>query len=118
MGRYVFPDAELIEVGQVVTAMQRTGLEVRDLESLREHYARTLRAWVDNLEQGWDRAQRIVGPARARVWRLYMAASAIGFEQNRLAIHQVLGVRTEQGGASGIPATRAYLDLEHPSPRA
>jgi cyclopropane-fatty-acyl-phospholipid synthase len=118
MGRYVFPDAELIEVGQVVTAMQRTGLEVRDLESLREHYARTLRAWVDNLEQGWDRAQRIVGPARARVWRLYMAASAIGFEQNRLAIHQVLGVRTEQGGASGIPATRAYLDLEHPSPLA
>jgi cyclopropane-fatty-acyl-phospholipid synthase len=116
MGRYVFPDAELIEVGQVVSAMQRTGTEVRDVESLREHYARTLRSWLANLEGDWDRAQRIVGPARARVWRLYIAASALGFEQNRLAIHQVLGVHTGPGGESGIPATRSYLDLDHPSP--
>ena len=53
----------------------RTGLEVRDVESLREHYARTLRAWVANLETHWDDAQTLAGPGRARVWRLYMAAS-------------------------------------------
>src|SRR5699024_1481428 len=70
IGRYVFPDAALLEVGTVVTGMQATGLEVRDVHSLREHYAKTLRAWVANLEEGWDRAQRMVGPGRARVWRL------------------------------------------------
>ena len=65
MARYVFPDAELLEVGTVVSAMQRQELEVRDVESLREHYARTLRVWVGNLEHEWERAQQLVGPARA-----------------------------------------------------
>lgn len=116
MARYVFPDAELLEVGLFVTAIQENALEVRDVESPREQYARTLRAWVSNLEAEWDTAQRLVGPGRARVWRLYMAASALGFEQNRLAIHQVLAVRTGADGRSAIPATRARLDLTRPLP--
>ncbi len=73
IGRYVFPDGELIDVGESVLAMERAGFEVRDVESLREHYARTLRAWVANLEANWDEAVRLAGEARARVWRLYMA---------------------------------------------
>src|SRR5205085_8984971 len=80
VGRYVFPDGELIDVGEVVLAMEAAGFEVRDVEALREHYALTLRAWVANLEAQWDRAVELVGEARARVWRLYMAASAVGFE--------------------------------------
>ena len=114
IGRYVFPDAALLEVGTVVSAMQDEGLEVRDVQSLREHYARTLRAWVANLEAGWDEAQRLAGPGRARVWRLYMAASAIGFEQHRTSIHQVLAVNTPPGGRTGMPATRAGIDVEAP----
>src|SRR5205085_2720865 len=105
--RYVFPDGELHEVGSVVSAMQRQHLEVRDVESLREHYARTLRHWVANLEAQWDRAVELVGPNRARVWRLYMAGAALGFEAGRTSIHQVLGVRTTSEGASGMPRTRA-----------
>src|SRR3546814_9325163 len=66
-GRYVFPDGELIDVGEVVLAMERAGFEVRDVEGLREHYARTLRAWVANLEGQWDRAVQLVGEGRARV---------------------------------------------------
>ncbi|GIU86454.1 MAG: cyclopropane-fatty-acyl-phospholipid synthase [Acidimicrobiia bacterium] len=100
--RYVFPDGELHEVGTVVSRMQRSGFEVRHLESLREHYARTLRAWVANLEGAWDEAVRLVGPGRARVWRLYMAASAVNFEEGRTQVHQVLGVRAD-GGRSGMP---------------
>jgi cyclopropane-fatty-acyl-phospholipid synthase len=107
--RYVFPDGELQEVGRVVTAMQELGLEVRDVESLREHYARTLRAWVANLEAEWDRAVELAGPARARIWRLYMAGSALGFEAGRINIHQVLAVKPDPGGASGMPPTRAPL---------
>jgi cyclopropane-fatty-acyl-phospholipid synthase len=105
-GRYVFPDGELLDVGDVVLAMERAGFECRDLESLREHYAKTLRAWVANLEANWDAAVEQVGLARARIWRLYMAASVIGFENGGIAVHQVLGV-VPAAGLSGMPPTRA-----------
>ena len=106
IGRYVFPDGELIDVGRVVLAMQDAGFEVRDVESLREHYARTLRAWSANLEAGWDRAVELVGAARARIWRLYLAGSTVGFTDGGISIHQVLGVVPTADGRSGMPATR------------
>jgi cyclopropane-fatty-acyl-phospholipid synthase len=106
IGRYVFPDGELIDVGQVVLSMEAAGFEVRDVESLREHYARTLRAWVANLQRHWDAAVTEVGIRRARVWLLYMAASANGFEDGGISIHQVLGVVPGVGGHSGVPPTR------------
>ena len=114
VARYVFPDGELLDVGSVVTAMQAEGLEVRDVESLREHYARTLRAWVANLEAKWDDAVRLVGLPRAKIWRLYMAGSALSFEAARINIHQVLGVAPTSEGLSGMPATRrAFVGPTH-----
>ena len=106
VGRYVFPDGELIDVGNVVLSMEEAGFEVRDVESLREHYARTLRCWVANLESNWDRAVAMVGERRAKVWRLYMAGSAIGFEDGGVWIHQVLGALPTDTGAAGMPPTR------------
>lgn len=108
MGRYVFPDAELVDVADVVAAMQRAGFEVRDVESLREHYAKTLRAWIANLETGWDTTVRQVGEGRARVWRLYMAGSVVGFDDGGLAVHQVLGVATPVDGTSAMPWHRNW----------
>ncbi len=102
--RYVFPDGELHEPGAVVSAMQATGFEARHMESLREHYARTLRAWVVNLEAGWDAAVAEVGERRARIWRLYMAGCALSFEDGGTQIHQILGVRAASDGTSGMPA--------------
>jgi cyclopropane-fatty-acyl-phospholipid synthase len=99
--RYVFPDGELHEVGTLVSMFQAHGFEVRHLESLREHYALTLRYWVDNLTKRFDEAVEEVGPERARVWRLYMTGSAVGFERHHLEIHQVLCVRPTHG-ASGL----------------
>ncbi len=107
VGRYVFPDGELIDVGDVVLAMEAAGFEVRDVEALREHYDRTLRAWVANLEANWERAIELVGPGRARVWRLYMAGSANGFRDGGLGVHQVLGVVPGADGSSDMPPTRA-----------
>jgi cyclopropane-fatty-acyl-phospholipid synthase len=101
--RYVFPDGELHEVGSVVSRVQKAGFEVRNVEGLREHYALTLRHWVANLEANWDEAVRLVGAGRARVWRLYMAASAINFEGERTHIHQVLAVRNSSDGTSAMP---------------
>jgi cyclopropane-fatty-acyl-phospholipid synthase len=100
--RYVFPDGELHEIGNVISAIQRAGFEARHMESLREHYALTLRCWVRNLEEHWDAAVAEVGPGRARVWRLYMAAAAVGFEHDDNQIHQVLAAATHDG-ASGMP---------------
>ncbi|MFD8261002.1 class I SAM-dependent methyltransferase [Streptomyces griseoluteus] len=106
---YVFPDGELAPIGTTVTMLERAGFEVRDVESLREHYARTLRAWVTNLEGDWARATRLAGFGRARVWRLYMAASALAFERNQIGVNQVLAVRTPETGTSGLPArTRTW----------
>jgi cyclopropane-fatty-acyl-phospholipid synthase len=106
IGRYVFPDGELHEVGSVVTAMQENGFEARDVESLREHYAATLRHWVANLEANWDEAVSHAGEARSRIWKLYMAGSAVNFEANRTNLHQVLGVKSAADGTSGMPLTR------------
>jgi len=103
INRYVFPDGELHEVGSVVSRIQRTGLEVRNVEGLREHYEQTLRSWVRNLETHWTEAIASVGAGRARVWRLYMAGSAVGFRDARLQIHQVLAVRNTRDGTSGMP---------------
>ncbi|MGK4582126.1 class I SAM-dependent methyltransferase [Kitasatospora sp. HPMI-4] len=103
---YVFPDGELAPVGSTVSLLEEAGFEVRDVQSLREHYALTLREWVANLEAGWPEAVRLVGRGRARVWRLYMAASALAFEENRIGVNQVLAVRTAPGGLSHLPATR------------
>ncbi|MFE2095452.1 class I SAM-dependent methyltransferase [Streptomyces sp. NPDC059468] len=100
---YVFPDGELAPIGTTVTQLERAGFEVRDVESIREHYARTLRRWVAGLEADWDRAVRLTGPGRARVWLLYMAASALAFEHNRIGVNQVLAVRTPESGGSGLP---------------
>ncbi len=111
--RYVFPDGELLDVGDTVLAMEGVGFEVRDVESLREHYALTLRQWVTNLEERWDDAIALVGPRRARVWRLYMTASAIGFEDGGLGVHQVLGVVPGTDSASGMPPTRDGWSTPH-----
>ena len=98
----MFPDGELLELGTVISGLQRHGLEVRHSESLREHYALTLRRWVENLDRHWDEVVEEVGERRARIWRLYLAASSINFRLGGLSIHQILAVKAEDG-RSGLP---------------
>jgi cyclopropane-fatty-acyl-phospholipid synthase len=101
--RYVFPDGELMGVGRIVTSMQNHGFEPRHEENLREHYAMTLRDWSTNLETNWEEAVTEVGLRRARVWKLYIAASRVGFDINNIQLHQVLGVKPGKAGTSGFP---------------
>jgi cyclopropane-fatty-acyl-phospholipid synthase len=103
IGRYVFPDGELESPGSIVSTMHDNGFEVRHEENLREHYAMTLAHWGENLEAHWRDAVRDVGWQRARIWRLYMAASRLGFEHNNIQLHQVLGVR--------LDSTRSHMPL-------
>ncbi|MDR2985639.1 MAG: cyclopropane-fatty-acyl-phospholipid synthase family protein [Nocardiopsaceae bacterium] len=101
--RYVFPDGELEGPGHIVSQMHDAGFEVRHEENLREHYATTLAAWCANLDEHWDEAVAEVGEATARVWRLYMAGSRLGFERNQIQLHQVLGVKLAADGESSMP---------------
>ncbi len=107
--RYVFPDGELHRVAVVADVLESAGFEVRDVESLREHYARTLRAWSRNLADGRAEALAEVGFQRERVWRLYMASAAVLFDVGHISIVQTLAVRP--GAPHGLPATRGqWLD--------
>jgi len=101
--RYIFPDGELSGPATVMAAMNDNGFEIRHEENLREHYAMTLRDWGRNLNDNWSTAVDEVGLAKARVWRLYMAASRVGFDLNRIELHQILGVRLKPRGVSDFP---------------
>ena len=103
INRYVFPDGELSGPSQVMTAMNSAGFEIRHEENLREHYALTLKHWCQNLEDHWDEAVAEAGLGTARVWRLYMAASRLGFDIDMIQLHQFLGVKLGPRGSSGMP---------------
>jgi len=101
--RYVFPDGELTGVGRIISEMQNARIEVRHEENLREHYARTCGAWCQNLVANWEECVAEVGEATAKVWGLYLAGSRLGFEDDHIELHQVLGVKLSEDGTSGMP---------------
>lgn len=107
--RYVFPDGDLVALSDGLAVAERVGFEVRDVENLREHYARTLRAWVGNLERNRETAVAEAGEAAYRVWRLYMAGSAVSFENGSIGLFQSLLARPDAGGRVTIPPTRRDL---------
>ncbi len=114
--RYVFPDGELVPLATAVRCGERAGLEARDVESLREHYALTLRHWVRRLEQARDAAVALVGEQAFRVWRLYMSASAHAFATGRIGLAQVLFAKPDARGRVALPRTRADLYAPRTAP--
>ena len=109
LDRYVFPDGELVPLAAALVAAESAGFETRDVESLREHYALTLRHWVRRLEARADDAVRLVGATTYRVWRLYMAASAHAFATAQIGVAQMLLARPDAAGGCRLPRTRAHL---------
>jgi cyclopropane-fatty-acyl-phospholipid synthase len=102
--RFVFPDGELQTLSRILGEMEHAGLEPRDTESLREHYALTLRAWYANQMANLDQATQEAGEQRERVWRLHNIGAALGFERGDLSVHQVVAVAS--GGPHGLPLGR------------
>jgi cyclopropane-fatty-acyl-phospholipid synthase len=109
---YVFPDGKLTATDDVISAAEASGFEVRDVESLREHYAMTLRHWVRSLEEKSSDALSLVGNHTFRVWRLYMAASANAFTTAAINVIQTLLAKPDARGHSNIPLTREDLYSE------
>jgi cyclopropane-fatty-acyl-phospholipid synthase len=104
---YVFPDGELVPINVTVNAAENACFEVRDVESLREHYALTLRHWVSRLEANRDKAREFVDEPTYRVWRLFMSGSAHGFQSGRLNIYQALLAKPDANGDAHLPLTRS-----------
>ena len=107
--RYVFPDGDLVPSSAVIGAAEGAGFELRDVESLREHYIATLRQWVSRLEGNQEQARALTSDVTYRVWRLYMAASAYGFRIGRIGVIQSLLAKRDESGRSSVPRTRADL---------
>ena len=105
MEKYVFPDGGVVPISTALRAAEQAGLEVRDVESLREHYELTLRHWVARLDEHRDAAIRSTNEQTYRVWRLYMSGSAHGMKTGRLNVYQALLAKSEVG-RSGLPLTR------------
>jgi cyclopropane-fatty-acyl-phospholipid synthase len=104
--QYVFPDGKLTAFHAVIAAAEAAGFETRDVESLREHYALTLRAWVDRLLRHQDRAIALTSERIFRIWRLYMTASASAFAHARINVLQTLLAKPDGNGAVELPRTR------------
>ena len=112
MRRFVFPDAELQPLPFLLEALTGAGFEVRDVESLREHYVLTLRHWLANLAEHRDDAIRTGGVERERIWRLYMTGAARAFADNEISVFQTLAIRP--GGRHRLPLDRRELTLPAP----
>lgn len=107
--RYVFPHSEIPYVSDAVRAMGQQDLEVVDLESWRNHYARTLQCWTARLEASRERAEALVGRRRYRIWRIYLAGCALAFERGWVSVHQKLACKRSVEGALPLPGSRAHL---------
>jgi len=105
MDRYVFPDGDLVPLKDTIGLAEETGFEVRDVENLREHYAQTLRLWVENLERRQEDIHRISGEVTWRIFKLYMTACARNFSMGNLNLFQTLLAKSDRG-YTPLPATR------------
>ncbi len=101
MERYIFPGGELLHVSHVLKVMAEAQLEAVDVENLRPHYARTLWAWSDGLEANLERARQVTRDSVVRAYRLYLAGSAMSFEQGWISLHQMLATRPTGDAADG-----------------
>lgn len=106
--KYIFPGGELDHIGSTTTALERNGFEVHDSENLREHYGRTCRLWTERLYANREEAAKQVGPAKTRLWLLYLAGVTLSFERNTSRIFQTLASKRSRG-PSGLPPTRADI---------
>ena len=102
---YIAPDMHMKPLAKTIGLVAAAGLEIRDVQAMREHYPQTVAAWARNLEENWPIAIALVGEEMARVWRLYLAGGSLAFEENRMGVDQILAVKPSSTGVSGMPSS-------------
>lgn len=106
MESYVAPDMYMRPLGSTLNFLEAAGLEVVDVHSLREHYVWTVRPWLDTLQERKAEAIALIGAEQYRVWLLYLAGASLAFDENRMGVHQMLMVRPDPLGRTGLPRGR------------
>ena len=106
--QYVFPQGELAHLGAVIKAMQQGGLEVRDVENLRRHYAKTCAAWTENFENRAEEISRLTDAKRFRIWHVYLAGCAYGFAHDWISLYQIVCGKAGEDPAQ-MPWSRRYM---------
>jgi cyclopropane-fatty-acyl-phospholipid synthase len=100
---FIAPDMHMRPVGETVELIEAGGLEVRDVHMMREHYVHTVRDWLVRFEANQDRLRELIGEEALRVWRLYLVGGAMAFRDGRMGVDQILAVRNDDAGHSGLP---------------
>ena len=108
IAKYIFPGGALDDIGHSITAMERAGFEVHDVEGWREHYARTCKLWCERLTAEKDKAIALVGEEKYRIWVVYLAGCSLAFQRGSARIFQTLATKSAKG-KSPLPPTRADL---------
>jgi|SRR5579875_3444079 len=106
--RYIAPDMHMRPLAHTLSYLQNAGFEVRDVEAMREHYARTARHWIETLDEQYDQFVALLGEQEARAWRLYLVGGALAFEQGRMGVDQILAVKPTADGQAAMPWTRPW----------
>jgi len=106
--KYVFPHGELAHLSTVIRTMQEGGLEVRDVENLRRHYARTCALWAENFERNAERIRQIAEPKTFRIWHVYLAGCAYAFAHDWISLYQIVCGKAGQDPAQ-MPWSRRYM---------
>jgi cyclopropane-fatty-acyl-phospholipid synthase len=109
---YIAPDMHMRPLSRTLAHLQTAGFEIRDVEAMREHYVTTVAHWLRTFESRWDDVVALVGEEVARVWRLYLVGGALAFEEGRMGVDQILGVRAAADGTSAMPATRPWASVD------
>jgi cyclopropane-fatty-acyl-phospholipid synthase len=102
---YIAPDMHMKPLAKTIGLIAASGLEIRDVQAMREHYPQTVAGWAQRLEDNWDVAVKLIGEENARVWRLYLVGGALAFEENRMGVDQILSVKPSARGVSGMPTS-------------
>jgi cyclopropane-fatty-acyl-phospholipid synthase len=102
---YIAPDMHMKPLAKTIGLIAASGLEIRDVQAMREHYPQTVAGWAQRLEDNWDVAVKLIGEENARVWRLYLVGGALAFEENRMGVDQILSVKPSPRGVSGMPTS-------------
>ena len=88
--KYIFPGGYVPAVQELVSLMAANSFYLIDLESLREHYTRTLEHWTQNFEDTLTLTMKIKDETFIWMWRLYLSSCAASFHIGNIDLHQFL----------------------------
>jgi cyclopropane-fatty-acyl-phospholipid synthase len=105
--RRIFPGAQPPSIGQMMQIFEPANLSVLDVENIRQHYALTLRHWLENYENAIESVRKVFADEFfVRMWRWYLAGSVAAFETGTLQLFQVLFTKAKN---NALPLTRDFM---------